>query len=64
MSALFEYLFWTSGYILALGILFHFLIKPKCNPGFGRFFIMGGLVVSLILGVGLMPYHASAVAVS
>jgi len=64
MSALFEYLFWTSGYILALGILFHFLIKPKCNPGFGRFFIMGGLVVSLILGVGLMPYHASAVSES
>jgi TonB family protein len=55
MSALFEYLFWTSGYILALGFLYHFLIKPKCSPGFGRLFILGGLLVSLILGLGFFP---------
>jgi TonB family protein len=55
MSALFEYLFWTSGYFLALGFLYHFLIKPKCNPGFGRLFILGGLLVSLLLGLGLFP---------
>jgi TonB family protein len=54
MNTLFNYLFWASAYIFLLGLIYRFLIKPQDNPSLGRLFVLGGLLVSLFLGMGLL----------
>jgi TonB family protein len=53
MNTVFHYIFWTSAYFFMLGFLYHFLVRPLCNPSFSRVFILGGLGVSLLAGTGL-----------
>lgn len=52
MNISFNFLFWASGYFFLLCILYNYLIKPLKNPSLGRFYIMGGLLISLIMGLG------------
>ncbi len=52
MNNSFIFLFWASGYFFLLCILYYYLIKPQKNPSLGRFYIMGGLLISIFMGMG------------
>lgn len=54
MNTLFNFLFWTSAYLILLGLVYHFLVRPQNNPGFSRAFLLGGLLLSLLAGFGFL----------
>lgn len=54
METFFKFLFWTSAYFFLLGLTYQFLVKPQDNPAFSRAFILGGLMLSLISGLGFL----------
>jgi TonB family protein len=53
MNTIINFIFWTSAYFFLLGIIYHLLIRPQGNPAFSRSFLLGGVVVSLLAGLGV-----------
>lgn len=53
MESFAHFLFWTSFYFLVPGLLYILFLKGRAKPDFNRFFILLGLMVSVILGTGI-----------
>ncbi len=61
METLFQYFFWTSLYFFLLGAGYLLFVRPLKFPAFSRFFLLGGLLASLILGLGFLWQAAGPV---
>jgi len=61
METLFQYFFWTSLYFFLLGAGYLLFVRPLKLPAFSRFFLLGGLLASLILGSGFLWQTAGSV---
>ncbi len=62
METIGNFIFWTSIYLLILGLIHWLLVRKSATPSQNRAFILIGLITSILFGsISLFPLHSIAV---